>query len=69
MVSSYLTFTMNTYCSFQSVNLYKYTKPHYQGRMYKYALLRNWIFRCKERSKQILQKLHFFLLFSVINFT
>ena len=54
---------MNTYCSFQSVNLYKYTKPHYQGRMYKYALLRNRNFRCEERSKQILQKLHFLLAF------
>lgn len=31
---------MYTYCSFQTVNLYKYTKPHYQGRTYKYALLR-----------------------------
>ena len=61
---------MNTYCSFQSVNLYKYTKPHYQGRTYKYALLRNRIFRCKERSKQILQKNYiFFSLFTVINFT
>lgn len=54
---------MNTYCSFQSVNLYKYTKPHYQGRTYKYSLLRNGIFRCKERSKQILQKLHLLLAF------
>ena len=54
---------MNTYCSFQSVNLYKYTKPHYQDRTYKYALLRNRDFRCKERSKQILQKLHLLLAF------
>lgn len=51
------------------MNLYKYTKPHYQGRMYKYALLRNRDFLCKERSKQILQNNIFFSLFIVINFT
>ena len=45
------------------MNLYKYTKPHYQDRMYKYALLRNRDFLCKERSKQILQKQHFLLAF------
>lgn len=60
---------MNTYCSFQFINSYKYTKPHRQDRMYKYALLRNRNFRCKERSKQILQNDIFFSLFSVINFT
>ena len=54
---------MNTYCSFQFINSYKYTKPHRQDRMYKYALLRNRNFRCKERSKQILQKQHFLLTF------
>lgn len=51
------------------MNLYKYTKPHYQGRTYKYALLRNRNFRCKECSKQILQNDIFFTLFTVINFT
>ena len=60
---------MYTYCSFQSAILYKYTKPHRQGRMYKYALLRNRNFRCKERRKQILQNDIFFSLFTVINFT
>ena len=60
---------MYTYCSFQSAILYKYTKPHRQGRMYKYALLRNRDFLCKERSKQILQNNIFFLFISVINFT
>lgn len=60
---------MYTYCSFQSVNLYKYTKPHRQGRMYKYALLKNRNFRCKECSKQILQNDIFFSLFTVINIT
>lgn len=61
---------MYTYCSFQSVNLYKYTKPHRQDRMYKYTLLKNRNFRCKERSKQILQKnCIFFSLFTIINFT
>lgn len=54
---------MNTYCSFQFINSYKYTKPHRQGRMYKYTLLKNRDFRCKERSKQILQKLHLLLAF------
>lgn len=51
------------------MNLYKYTKPHYQGRMYKYTLLKNRIFLYKECSKQILQNDIFFSLFSVINFT
>lgn len=37
--------------------------------MYKYALLRNRDFLCKERSKQILQNNIFFLFISVINFT
>ena len=60
---------MYTYCSFQSVNLYKHTKPHHQGRMYKYTLLKNRNFRCREHSKQILQNDIFFSLFSVINFT
>ena len=60
---------MYTYCSFQSVNLYKHTKPHHQGRMYKYTLLKNRNFRCKECSKQILQNDIFFSLFSLINFT
>ena len=62
---------MNTYCSFQSVNLYKYTKPHYQGRMYKYALLRKTgIFGAKNAVNKIYKKNSiFFLLFSVINFT
>ena len=60
---------MSTYCSFQSVNLYKHTKPHHQGRMYKYTLLKNRIFRYKECSKQILQNDIFFSLFSLINFT
>ena len=60
---------MYTYCSFQSVNLYKHTKPHHQGRMYKYTLLKNRIFLYKECSKQILQNDIFFSLFSVINFT
>ena len=54
---------MYTYCSFQSVNLYKHTKPHHQGRMYKYTLLKNRIFRYKECSKQILQMQHFLLAF------
>lgn len=45
------------------MNLYKYTKPHYQGRMYKYTLLKNRDFRCKERSKQNLQKLQLLLTF------
>ena len=60
---------MYTYCSFQSVHLYKHTKPHHQGRMYKYTLLKNRNFRCKECSKQILQNDIFFSLFSLINFT
>ncbi len=60
---------MYTYCSFQSVNLYKHTKPHRQGRMYKYTLLKNRNFRCKERSKQILQNDIFFSFFTVINIT
>ena len=59
---------MYTYCSFQSAILYKYTKPHRQGRMYKYTLLKNRIFRYKECSKQILQNDSFFSLFTVINF-
>ena len=54
---------MYTYCSFQSAILYKYTKPHRQGRMYKYTLLENRNFRYKECSKQILQKLHLLLAF------
>ena len=29
------------------MNLYKHTKPHHQGRMYKYALLRNRNFGAK----------------------
>lgn len=60
---------MYTYCSFQSVNLYKHTKPRHQGRMYKYTLLKNRIFRYKECSKQILQNDIFFSLFTVINIT
>lgn len=60
---------MYTYCSFQSVNLYKHTKPHHQGRMYKYTLLKNRIFRYKECSKQILQNDILFSLFTVINIT
>ena len=51
------------------MNLYKYTKLHHQGRMYKYALLRKSEFLRKERSKQILQNDIFFSLFTVINFT
>ena len=40
MFNSYLTFRMNTYCYYPCIDLYKYTKQHRQGRMYKYALLR-----------------------------
>ena len=31
----YLTFPMNTYCYYPCFDLYKYTKPHRQGIMYK----------------------------------
>lgn len=37
--------------------------------MYKYTLLKNRNFRCKECSKQILQNDIFFSLFTVINIT
>ena len=69
MFNSYLTFRMNTYCYYPCIDLYKYTKPHCQGRIYKYALLKNKSFRCIECSKQILQNSIFFSLLSVINFT
>ncbi len=65
----YLTFPMNTYCYYPCFDLYKYTKPHRQGIMYKYTLLKNRNFRCKEHCKQILQNSIFFSLFSGINFT
>ena len=60
---------MNTYCYYPCFDLYKYTKPHRQGIMYKYTLLKNRNFQRKEHSKQILQNNIFFLLISVINFT
>ena len=63
MFNSYLTFRMNTYCYYPCIDLYKYTKPHCQGRIYKYALLKNKSFRCKEYSKQILQKQYLLLAF------
>lgn len=60
---------MYTYCSFQSVNLYKHTKPHHQGRMYKYTLLKNRIFGTKNAVNRFYKSSIFFSLFIVINFT
>lgn len=38
---------MNTYCYYPYFDLYKYTKPHRQGIMYTYTLLKTGIFGAK----------------------